>query len=81
MGHCPNPPCTPGIHRIVSGGGCQNAGVFLEIRSDECFDHKVRRFTDQAATAGVLTECDFAELDDMNLRRLFVGLTRARIHL
>ena len=41
----------------------------------------MRRFTDQAAKAGVLTECDFAELDDMNLRLLFVGLTRARIHL
>ena len=41
----------------------------------------MRRFTGQAATAGVLTECDFAELDDMNLRLLFVGLTRARIHL
>ena len=41
----------------------------------------MRRFTGQAATAGVLTECDFVELDDMNLWLLFVELTRARIHL
>ena len=24
----------------LSGGGCQNAGVFLQIGSDEFFDHK-----------------------------------------
>ena len=29
----------------------------------------------------VLTECDFAELDALNRRLLFVGLTRARMHL
>jgi len=29
----------------------------------------------------VLTECDIAQLDDMNRRLLFVGLTRARVHL
>ena len=41
----------------------------------------MRRFTGQTATAGVLTECDFAEMDDMNRLLLFVGLTRARVHL
>ena len=41
----------------------------------------VRRFKGQAAAAVVLTECDFAELDAMNRRLLFVGLTRARVHL
>ena len=41
----------------------------------------VRRFKGQAAAAVVLTECDFAELDTMNRRLLFVGLTRARVHL
>ena len=41
----------------------------------------VRRFKGQAASAVVLTECDFAELDTMNRRLLFVGLTRARVHL
>jgi hypothetical protein len=41
----------------------------------------VRRFKGQAAAAVVLTECDFAALDAMNRRLLFVGLTRARVHL
>lgn len=41
----------------------------------------VRRFKGQAAAAVVLTECDMAELDPINRRMLFVGLTRARVHL
>ncbi len=41
----------------------------------------VRRFKGQAAPAVVLTECDLTQLDDLNRRLLFVGLTRARLHL
>ena len=41
----------------------------------------VRRFKGQAAAAAVLTECDIAQLDPLNRRLLFVGLTRARVHL
>jgi hypothetical protein len=41
----------------------------------------VRRFKGQAAPAVVLTECDIAELTPLNRRLLFVGLTRARVHL
>jgi len=41
----------------------------------------VRRFKGQAAAAVVLTECDLADLGDLNRRLLFVGLTRARMHL
>jgi hypothetical protein len=41
----------------------------------------VRRFKGQAAAAVVLTECDFAELNAINRRLLFVGLTRAKVHL
>lgn len=41
----------------------------------------VRRFKGQAASAVVLTECDLAQMDAMNRRLLFVGLTRARVHL
>jgi hypothetical protein len=41
----------------------------------------VRRFKGQAAAAVVLTECDVAEFDLLNRRLLFVGLTRARVHL
>ena len=28
------------VYAGLSGGGCQNAGVFLQIGSDEFFDHK-----------------------------------------
>lgn len=41
----------------------------------------VRRFKGQAAPAVVLTECDLADLTPLNRRLLFVGLTRARVHL
>lgn len=41
----------------------------------------VRRFKGQAAPAVVLTECDLPELDLISRRLLFVGLTRARVHL
>jgi len=41
----------------------------------------VRRFKGQAAQAVVITECDMAQLDHVNRRLLFVGLTRARVHL
>jgi hypothetical protein len=41
----------------------------------------VRRFKGQAALAVVLTECDLAQLIPLNRRLLFVGLTRARVHL
>lgn len=41
----------------------------------------VRRFKGQASPAVVLTECDIENLDPLNRRLLFVGLTRARVHL
>jgi hypothetical protein len=41
----------------------------------------VRRFKGQAAPAVVLSECDLDELSLPNRRLLFVGLTRARVHL
>jgi hypothetical protein len=41
----------------------------------------VRRFKGQAAPAVVLTECDFEVLDEKTKRLLFVGITRARLHL
>ena len=41
----------------------------------------VRRFKGQAAQALVLTECDLSGWDSMTRNLLFVGLTRARMHL
>jgi hypothetical protein len=39
------------------------------------------RFKGQAADAVILTEVDFEELDDKNRRKLFVALSRARLHV
>lgn len=50
-------------------------------RDGELLLESVRRFKGQAAHAVVLTECDIAQLDPLNRRLLFVGLTRARVHL
>jgi hypothetical protein len=50
-------------------------------KEGELLIESVRRFKGQAAPAVVLTECDIAQLDDLNRRLLFVGLTRARVHL
>jgi len=47
----------------------------------ELLIESVRRFKGQAAPAVVLTECDLASLDPLSRRLLFVGLTRARVHL
>ncbi|MFZ4651741.1 MAG: AAA family ATPase, partial [Rubrivivax sp.] len=41
----------------------------------------VYRFKGQAAHAVVLTECDFSDWSDRVRRALFVGITRARVHL
>lgn len=47
----------------------------------ELLVESVRRFKGQAAPAVVLTECDFESLEPMTRRLLFVGVTRARMHL
>lgn len=49
-------------------------------RSGEIITESVFRFKGQAAPAVVLTEVDFPELNENGKRRLFVGLTRARVH-
>jgi hypothetical protein len=41
----------------------------------------VRRFKGQSAPAVVLTECDLPALDPLDRRLLYVGLTRARMHV
>ena len=41
----------------------------------------VYRFKGQSAPAVVVTECDFEQWDNKVWRLLFVGLTRARVHL
>jgi superfamily I DNA/RNA helicase len=41
----------------------------------------LRRFKGQAAAAVVLTEIDFEAFTDLERRMLFVGMTRASMHL
>jgi hypothetical protein len=40
----------------------------------------LRRFKGQAADAVIITEIDFEVLDQINRRKLFVALSRARLH-
>jgi superfamily I DNA and RNA helicase len=41
----------------------------------------IYRFKGQSAPAVIFTEIDFAEIDQIVLRKLFVGMTRARLKL
>lgn len=41
----------------------------------------VYRFTGRAAPCVILTEIDFEELDELAIRKLFVGATRATMKL
>jgi superfamily I DNA and RNA helicase len=66
------------LRRFTGGFDADGAPVWTE---GKLLLESVRRFKGQAAAAVVLTECDFAELDALNRRLLFVGLTRARVHL
>jgi superfamily I DNA and RNA helicase len=47
----------------------------------ELLVESVYRFKGQAAPAVVLTEVDFERLDDLSVRKLFVGATRATMKL
>jgi hypothetical protein len=51
------------------------------LRDGELQTESVYRFKGQTAAAVVLTEIDFDELDALCWRKLFVGMTRARLKL
>ena len=51
------------------------------LRDGDLQAESVYRFKGQTAAAVVLTEIDFAELDALCWRKLFVGMTRARLKL
>lgn len=51
------------------------------FREGDLLAESVYRFKGQSAPAVIFTEIDFTELDDKNLRKLFVGMTRARLKL
>jgi len=58
-----------------------DAGGSARWTAGELLVDSVRRFKGQAAPAVVLTECDFDALEPLTRRLLFVGITRARLHL
>ncbi|NDG39273.1 MAG: nuclease [Betaproteobacteria bacterium] len=61
--------------------GAFDEGGDAEWTEGDLLVESVRRFKGQAAVAVVLTECELADLGELNRRLLFVGLTRARVHL
>ncbi|WP_374267548.1 ATP-binding domain-containing protein [Zoogloea sp.] len=52
-----------------------------ELTDGDILIDSVHRFKGRAAPCVVLTEIDFAELDERTVRRLFVGATRATLKL
>ena len=51
------------------------------FREGDLLAESVYRFKGQSAPAVIFTEIDFAELDEKSFRKLFVGMTRARLKL
>jgi hypothetical protein len=51
------------------------------MRDGELLVESVYRFKGQSAPAVIFTEVDFDSLDDRSFRKLFVGMTRARLKL
>lgn len=51
------------------------------FREGDLLAESVYRFKGQSAPAVIFTEIDFDSLDQRNLRKLFVGMTRARLKL
>lgn len=64
--------------RKISGRSPEGDYTYTE---GELFADTVFRFKGRSANCVVLTEIDFEELDDNKRRRLFVGLTRARLRV
>jgi superfamily I DNA and RNA helicase len=52
-----------------------------EFREGELLTESVYRFKGQSAPAVIFTEIDFETLDEKSFRKLFVGMTRARMKL
>jgi superfamily I DNA and RNA helicase len=50
-------------------------------RDGELLAESVYRFKGQSAPAIIFTEIDFETLDERTFRKLFVGMTRARLKL
>lgn len=72
---------TLGQHQLKSFTGSYNELGHPIFRDGDLLAETVYRFKGQSAPAVIFTEIDFEILDEKNLRKLFVGMTRARLKL
>lgn len=70
-----------GNHRLKSFSGQYDLFGNPLFRDGELLTESVYRFKGQSAPAVIFTEIDFAQLDEKSFRKLFVGMTRARLKL
>jgi hypothetical protein len=70
-----------GPHALRAPTGGYDLFGNAEHTEGEVLIDSVLRFKGQSAPCVILTEVDFSTLDDMAIRRLFVGATRATLHL
>ncbi|MEK0427947.1 MAG: hypothetical protein RL001_474 [Pseudomonadota bacterium] len=70
-----------GNHQLKSFSGQYDLFGNPLFREGDLLAESVYRFKGQSAPAVIFTEIDFAELDEKSFRKLFVGMTRARLKL
>ena len=70
-----------GMHGLRSFTGEYDLFGKPVFRDGELLAESVYRFKGQSAPAVIFTEIDFIALDEHNFRKLFVGMTRARLKL
>lgn len=70
-----------GVHSLKSFTGAYDASGNPVIRDGTLLTESLYRFKGQSTSAVVLTEIEFESLDEQTFRKLFVGMTRARLRL
>jgi hypothetical protein len=70
-----------GHHTLKSFDGSYDLFGNPVFRDGDLLAESVYRFKGQSAPAVIFTEIDFDTLDDKSFRKLFVGMTRARLKL
>lgn len=70
-----------GPHRFKAFRGKYDLFGNPEYTDGDILIDTVYRFKGQSAPCVILTECDFDSLDEAARRKLFVGMTRASMHL
>ncbi len=70
-----------GNHSLKSFAGSYDLFGNPVFRDGELLAESVYRFKGQSAPAVIFTEVDFDTLDEKSFRKLFVGMTRARLKL